>query len=272
MASPVADTYSAPSGATLYAGRTPDFGNVYIGLWGQSNAQGPALRSELADPPLSSDPGLVTFDAGTFDRVWIRGDATDFAKLQPSVNAGASNTSWFGPEFGLAVRWMRETTSGNLFIHKEATSGAPISSFDLSVWPGSDKLFRAVTGALPWIASHGYTLSARHWLWVQGENNSGDSQSSYQTALGNILTGLHTGGMLTTDSRSVLAQMKVGSSGYGVGPFDAKAALAAADPSHVSTIQMDYYQGDNLHCNARGMVQLGYDAFEKFFGAAHIAT
>lgn len=270
MASPVADTYSAPSGATLYAGRLFAPGDAYVAIWGQSNAQGAALRSDISAAPLSADSGLATFDAGTFSRVWIwTGSA--FEHLQPSVNNGASS-GYFGPEFGLAVRWMRETASGNLFLQKEAVSGAPISTFDLSVWPGSDMVVRAVSDAYPWLTTNGYTSVSKHWLWVQGESNSSDTQSSYQTALGNILTGLVSGGVLVTASRRVLAQMLAGTTGYGQGVYDAKAALAAADPSHVRTVQMMYYGADNLHCAARGQVQLGYDAFGEIFGAGRVLT
>lgn len=270
MATAVADTYSAPSGATLYAGRPFDPGNVYLAIWGQSNAQGAALRSDISTSPLSSDSGLATYDAGTFSRVWIwTGSA--FAQLQPSVNNGAS-AGYFGPEFGLAVRWMRGTSSGNLFLQKEAVSGAPISTFDTSVWPGSDMVSRAVDLAFPWLVTNGYTIAARHWLWVQGESNASDTQSAYQVPLQAIVDSLLVEGVTNSSSRYVLAQLKPGSATYGQGVFDAKAAIAAADSTHVKTVQMDYYGGDNIHCNARGQVQLGYDAFEQAFGTAHIAT
>jgi hypothetical protein len=82
------EVYSCASGGVIAAGRHFIGGNQRIAIWGQSNALGRALRTDITSSPLSSDTGLATFDAGTFDRVWIwTGSA--YAKLQPSVNNGA---------------------------------------------------------------------------------------------------------------------------------------------------------------------------------------
>jgi len=272
MATAVADSYSAASGATLYAGRyPPDPGHSYIVLWGQSNAAGAALRTDIAASPLSADAGLATFDAGTFSRVYIWTGST-FAALQPSSNNGSGSTTVFGPEFGLAVRWQRETTAGNLYLYKLGISGAPISSFDPSEWPGSDAFLAAGTTIPGWFTSNAVTIAQRHWLWVQGESNASDTQSAYQVALQEIVDALYSESVMTTDSRLILAQMKVGSSTYGAGVDAAKAAIAAADPAHIKEVRMDYYQGDDIHCTGRGQVQLAYDAFERMFDRAHIAT
>lgn len=272
MATAVADTYSAVTGATLYAGRTaPDPGDSYIVLWGQSNAAGAALRTDIAASPLSSDAGLAVYDAGTFTRVKIWTGAT-FAALQPSSNNGSGSTAVFGPEFGLAVRWERETTAGNLYLYKLGISGAPISSFDPSEWPGSDAFLAAGTTIPVWFAANGVSIAQRHWLWVQGESNASDTQSTYQVALQEIVDALYAESVMVTDSRLILAQMKVGSATYGAGVDAAKAAIAAADPAHIKELRMDYYQGDNTHCNGRGQVQLAYDAFERMFDRSHIST
>lgn len=276
MPTPRSDGYSVASGEAVYGGMAaPSLspGNVYLGLWGQSNATGDADRADIAAAPLSSDPGLADFDAGTFDRVWIwlSNISTSFQKLQPAANNGAASGK-FGPEFALAVRWMRETTSGNLYIHKETTSGAPISNFDPSEWPGSDIIHRMKNVSLPWLASQGVTINARHWFLVQGESNASDTQAVYQPAVQEIIDALYSNSILVSGSISCLAQMKPGSATFGQGVFDAKAAIAAANPTSVKTVQMDYYQGDNIHCTARGQVQLGYDAFRAMIGGPQINT
>ena len=241
-------------------------GNVYVGIWGQSNAVGRAKRADIYTSPLSSDPGLATFDGGTFSRVWIW-TGSSFAQLQGSNNQ--SLVGDFGPEFGLAVRWMRETSSGNLYLQKEAESGVSISYFAPASGTGI-AAFSRTASAVAWLAANGHQLSAKGWLWVQGEADAGVAQATYQAALQEIVDALLAGTQMDVGSISVLTQMRVGASTYAVGVADAKAAIAAASPSIIKTISIAY--DDGVHAGGRGQVQLGYDAFEKLFGASHIAT
>lgn len=247
-------------------------GNVRVSIWGQSNAQGRALRSDISTSPLSGDPGLATFDAGTFARVWIW-TGSQYDQLQPAVN-NQTTSGQFGPEFGLAVRWMRETSSGNLYLHKGATGSG--LSIDPYFEPGQYDRYQyekaqeqAGDAAL---SGGGITLAAKGWLWVQGEQDAGQSQSWYQTRLEALVAALLSDSLLSSSSPMVIAQMKVGSATYDANIAAAKAAVVAADASHRSAVALDYMQGDNIHCTARGQVQLGYDAFELLFGATHIAA
>lgn len=253
-------------GGVSASGTMQGAGNVYVGIWGQSNAVGRAKRADIYTSPLSSDAGLATFDGGTFSRVWIwTGSA--FSQLQGSNNG--SLVGDFGPEFGLAVRWMRETSSGNLYLQKEAESGVSISYFAPAAGTGI-AAFSRTAAAVAWLVANGHQLSAKGWLWVQGEADAGATQGTYQTALQEIVDAMLAGTQMDAGSISVLTQMRVGSGAYGAGVAAAKDAIAAASPSIVKTISMVY--DDGFHANGRGQVQLGYDAFEKLFGASHIAT
>lgn len=273
MAAPRNNTYAVASGAGVYAGRVAaGYGNVRIAIWGQSNAIGRALRTDISASPLSSDPELEDFDAGTFDRVYIWASGA-YAKLQPSVNNGA-DAGQFGAEFGLAVRWMRETTSGNLYLEKHAGSGLSIDSnmFKRGIWPYTTAVSNRAS-ANSWLSTNGITLDREAWLWVQGESDMSQTQSWYQTRLEQLIADRLLDGFQDSSALNMLAQMATGTAGYGAGVAAGKAAIAAANPSNtVAFAAPGYMKADNLHQNGRGQVQLGYDAFEQCFGAAHIST
>lgn len=227
-----------------------------------------AEQSDLATSPLASYPYLEEYNDGTrpLSRVFICNiGETTFAELQPTVNNGAS-AGKFGTEFGWAVRWMEETVDGsNLYIQKQGVSGNPISAFDPDTFPGNG-IFSRMVSALAWLAGQGVTLAQRHFQWVQGESDADATQEYYEDALAYIISSLYSQSILTTGSISVLAQMLAGTSGYGQGVFDAKAALAAADPTSVKTVQMTDYGPDNLHVNALGQMRLASTGFSAALG------
>lgn len=272
MATPRGKTYTASSGAAVYGGRFGEHGNVRIAIWGQSNAIGRALRSDIAAAPLSSDAELQDYDAGTFDRVYIWASGA-YSKLQPSVNNGA-DSGQFGAEFGLAVRWMRETSSGNLYLEKHAGSGLSIDNnfFKRGIWPYTTAVSNRAS-ANAWLTTNGITLDREAWLWVQGESDMSQTQGWYQTRLEQLIADRLLDGLQDSSALNMLAQMAVGTAGYGAGVAAAKAAIAAANPSNTVAFNAPgYMKADNLHQNGRGQVQLGYDAFEQCLGAAHIST
>lgn len=247
-----------------------------IAIWGQSNAYGRAERADIAASPLSvSDPGLTTLDAGTFNRVWIwTGSA--YEKLQPSVNNGA-DAGQFGPEFGIAVRWERETASGNLYLEKAALGGVSITYFD----PASPEYAGFKTEHLQgntWLTTAGpggtpVTLAYNALLWVQGESDVGQTQSWYQTRMAALIAARVSDGLMASGDVSLLAQIFPGTAGYDANITAAKAALAAATPTTVKTINFaSYYKPDNIHLDARGQVQMGYDTFAAVFGAGSLAA
>lgn len=278
MAAAVDVTRSAPSGATLRAGLPVpplDLGNVRVAIWGQSNALGRALRSDLAASPLSADPDLEDYDTGalTFDRVMIwTGSA--YATLQPGVNTQATSDQ-FGVELGLGVRWMRETETGTLYLEKAAGSGISITNFDppsgVNYASGVAERGQADT----WLSGQGVTLSADHFVWIQGESDEAQTQEWYQTRLQELLDTLHSNSFLDDPtSRIVLSQMHPSTDTYGAGVAAAKAAIADATPSRIADIQFDYYMksGENIHYNGRGQVQHAYDVFSFLFDAPALET
>lgn len=251
-------------------------GNVQVAIWGQSNAVGTALRSELSAAPLSSDPDLAAYDADsmTFDRVRVW-NGSAYVQLVMGTNNYGSATDKFGVEFGLAVRWMRETTEGTLYLIKQASGGVSITSFDpapaaLNWSNGNYEWGEAAT----WLAGQGVTLSAKHWVWIQGESDEVQTQAWYQDRLQEIVDALHAGGrMVAPTSRAVLSQMHPSTSTYGAGVAAAKTAIADATPQRFSDIGFPgYVQGDNIHYNARGMVQHAYDCFAFLFDAPALGT
>lgn len=268
------ESYSCASGGVIAAGRHRIVGDQRVSIWGQSNAVGRADRSDIAAAPLSSDPGLAAFDTGTFSRVYVW-NSTAFVPLN-AANNGAS-AGQFGPEFALAVRWMRETTSGNLYIEKEA-----LGSTSIDYWaPGGTAYIAAQTNRAnsnAWLASHGVTVTDAGWLWIQGEFDNLQTQAWYASRLATLIASRVSDGLMTASTKRLLAQMVVGSAQYGAGVAAAKAASAAASPSNtiapdmVPTFANYMRTDDQVHANGRGQVSLGYSAFEYFFSASHISV
>ena len=272
MATPTNDLYSCATGGVIRAGRYLDpiiTGDQRITIWGQSNAWGIGALSEISAAPLSADAGLAVFRDSTFDRVWIRQTDGSYIKLTPnSLDPWLAYTGCIGPEFGLAVRWMRETSSGNLYIDKLAISGSDIYGFriDSSAYISDGKDGRRWQSN-NWMAARGITVTDAGWIWVQGESDSYQTQAYYQSALQVIINQRTTDGLQTAATKRILWQMTPGSSNYAQTIFDAKVAIAAASPSNTSApIMPNYFNPDNLHINARGQLQLAYDSFSTIFG------
>lgn len=248
----------------------PSSQNVRIAIWGQSNAVGRANRSEISTSPLNSDPGLATYDAGTFDRVWIW-NGSSYIKLQPSVFNGATVIAGqFGAEFGLAVRWMRETTAGNLYIDKNAEGGISITEFapPSATWYAIGKTESDQANA--WLTSNSISIGSNALLWIQGESDSAQTQSWYETRLSTLISTMKSDSIIASSAKIILAQMPTTSTGYGQGVFDAKASYAASNSTTVSTLAMPNYLSDGVHLSGRGMVQHAYDAYKAILGGPQI--
>lgn len=248
--------------------------HVRLSIEGQSNGEGRGIRSELATAPLSSDAGLAAFDAAAFSRVLIFNEVSgNYEALQNGSNQQAFDASSFGPEFGIAVRWMRETTRGNLYIDKYAISGTPISGFQ----NGGGSFFttagyRKITQDA-WLASRHISIRDVGWLWVQGEADFAATQSYYQSALDTLISSRLSAARQRPGSLRVLAQMVPGMNLYSAEVVAAKASYAASNP--ISTRLVTYgslFNGDNVHLSARGQLQLAYDAFEQIFSKSHLTA
>lgn len=272
MVTPRNVAYTGVPGATLYIGQAKPMlvlGNRRVTIWGQSNARGRADVADISASPLSSDAGLATLYGADFDRVYIwTGSA--YAKLRMGAN-NVVDSGQFGPEFGLAVRWMRETASGNLYLHKAAESGTSITYWHKTdLWHYNTQL-TAWNNGTSWLSGQGVTANDGGFLYVQGEADAGQTQSWYQTRLEAILANRIADGMQSGSSQRLLVQMLPGTAQYGAGVAAAKAAIVVAAPATTQQFPMaNYLKADNLHLNGRGAVQLGYDTFERLFGADHI--
>ena len=244
--------------------------NALMDIWGQSNAVSRAKRADISQAPLSADPELAAFDAGTFARVKIW-NGSSFVNLQPSSFNGSTVLNGdFGPEFGLAVRWMRETTAGVLYIRKNAEGGLSIEEFapPSSTWYSIGAAQSAQSST--WLANNGVTIHKRGLMWTQGETNSGQTQAWYQSRLSALLAAMRSDNIIGSDSLAVISQMPLTSTAFGQGVFDAKAAYVSSNSSNSVTLQMPGYLSDGVHLTGRGTVQHAYDAYRAIFGGAQI--
>jgi len=253
-------------------------GNVLLTLAGQSNADGRGKISDLSAAPLSSDPGLATFGAAAFARVYIWRSGS-WQQLLLGINNGGVNPApgsgtEFGPEFGLAVRWMRETTSGNLYIVKNGASGASITSFTPDAGFNNYQILESAhTAAQAALISASVTVAQKCFVWVQGETDRLETQSWYQTRMQAVLDAAYLDNWFEATDKQILFQMGTTSTLYGAGVAAAKAAIAATDPTNIKAPPSpNYYDSSGYHQNARGQVQMGYDAFALIFGRSTITV
>lgn len=265
MPSPRPDTATIASGANLYAGRPGLSFNALVSIWGQSNATGRAERADISASPLSDDPGLATFDAGTFDRVWIWTGSASFSKLTPSTNNDAL-AGQFGPEFGLAVRWMRRTAGGDLYIIKRGHSGVSITEFEPTAGARYSSGRAAYLSAASWLSTRSIAIDVKGMAWVQGEADAAQTEAWYRTRLDDLAAAWNTDGILETGEPLVLAQMHPTTSSYGAGVYAAKAAFASENAGATAVVMPPYMKSDNLHQNGRGQVQMGYDYAAEILG------
>lgn len=266
MISPQNDSYTCPANGRVSAGRYLISGDYRVSVWGQSNALARAQRTDISAAPLSADAGLAVFDAGTFDRVYIWRSGA-YVKMTPSVYNG-SEAGQFGPEFGLAVRWMRETSSGRLFIDKEASAGSPIT-----YWEGGTYANMLTRRGIydSWLSSQGISPVNIGWLWIQGESDYQQTQSYYQTKLENLIAANLSNGIILPTTKRILTQMRPSTTYYSANVAAAKNAIVASAPSlTIAPVMPNHYNVDGYHLNGQGIIQVAYDAFEYFFGASHL--
>lgn len=260
-------------GLLVAAVRATLAGDYRIAIDGQSNAQGLGRRAYLGVSPLSAYPDLVTFDGAAFDRVYIWNSNNTYQKLLMGVNNLGDGGGAFGPEFGLAVRWMKETTTGNLYIDKLAASGKPIEYFQYGDASGHFyEITQRNTLQNNWLAANGRNPKYAGWLWVQGEGNSPDSEAQYLASLETYINSRIQYNVLPASAKRLLAQIPVNSIGYGAGVAAAKNSYAASRPEARVFPYSSRLLADNVHLDEVGQVQMGYDAFELFFNKPHITV
>lgn len=264
-------TYTDYSTAIWGAGDGQDPVNARVVINGQSNALGVGPRSELSTSPLSADAGLAAYDTGVFDRVyiWVSG-AGAYQKLDMGTNQQAYTSASLGPEFGLAVRWMRERT-GLLFIDKTTGDGSAIAQ-----WRDGQTLFDTAqaqyTAASAWLTSHSHAIGVNGWLWVQGESDRLQTQAYYYGQLAALHGERLAASISPANEVVIVAQMVSGTTHYSADIVAAKSQFVAETDGANEVTFSSYLNGDNLHLNARGQLQLGYDAFEVLLSTDHIAA
>jgi hypothetical protein len=250
----------------------PPSGNRRIAIGGQSNAQGLGEPSDLNSPPLSADPDLNTRYLADFDRVWIwNPSAGAYQRLRYGTNQQANGTNQIGPEFGIAIRWMRETTGVSLYIDKYAEGGQAIAFFQS---PGTFYTNSTTRKSAQdsWLSANSVTATAAGWLWVQGESDSAASESTYRAALDTLVADRISGGLMGAGERRVIAQINATNALYGAGVAAAKTAYAAANSEARLITYANLLNGDNLHLATRGQMQLGYDAISALFDASPLSA
>lgn len=240
-----------------------------ICIQGQSNALGLAPVSELA----SVAPDVDDLVGSAFARVLIwNPDDDEYQPLLIGTNQLAYNSATFGPELGLAYRWTTETTGGLLFLDKQATGGQAISYFV----GGTDDFTEAEarrTAADAWLSERGLDVVSAAWLWVQGEANSLALQAEYYNALVDLVSDRIAAGLQQSTEKRLLVQMNASSAYYSANVAAAKVQYKDANSS--TTIIIDgpsYLDVDNIHWNARGQLQLGYDAYQHAFNTTSKAA
>jgi len=260
---------------TLYIGwAAVPTGNARMSFWGQSNAQGAALRSGIA--AITADPTLVDWDNGTytFPRVMFW-NGTAYATYVPGSNTGTDPTL-LGPEFGMAVRWMRETSSGILYMDKNAFGG---TSIDLFEPPSAARWLDGLTSRAAqdaWLTANSVVIDnlKTFWLWSQGEADSADTQSQYQIPMQAIVDAIEINGIMPY--RGVLTDIPTGSPRFNSAVTAAKQAVADTTGGllvkQIEPAFPTYFEADNLHLNARGQVLRSYTAYSFFFDAPTITV
>lgn len=252
---------------SVFKSAAPEAGfNARITIWGQSNAEGTALRSGTTTSPLSTDPDLADYDDGTltFSRVkfW---NGTAYATLVPGSNAGTAPTI-MGPELGLAVRWMRETAAGTLYLAKNTQGGTSVQDFQTTpgfMWTAGLSKKSAQDA---WLTSNSVSIDAAnsHWYWSQAEADSGQSGAWYEPKLQDVVDGVIAQGIL--GGRGVLTDINTGSTRYNSGISAAKASIASGSSGVVDVIlELNQFESDGLHINAYNQVQTAFDAYTFLF-------
>jgi len=166
---------------------------------------------------------------------------------------------------------MRETASGTLYIDKQAASSQAIAYFQSGGGFFAQSQSR-YTAASTWLSTRSITASHVGYLWVQGETDYLMAQADYYTALQTLINSRVSAGLQPAGATVVLAQMAVGTSRYGAGVAAAKTQWAASDSRGQTISPPAYMNGDNLHWNGRGQIQLGYDAFAAFFRRGRVSA
>lgn len=241
-----------------------------VTLAGQSNAYGVAALSELSEPIFAQNE--IDW-SGRFNRVFIWDKFVGaYVRLQIGVtnmaswdgryahpNGGVSPFPTFGPEIGIAISWLHGNKSGQLYIHKDLGDGRPISYFQKGGAAYSDFSTQYDAGD-KWLADRGLGASPLGFVWVQGENDNGQSQAYYQNELKTLIDSYSEDGFIKPYSKIAIALINPQNGGYSAAINAAKIAYAATNPNAQTIEYTNNMNPDNVHLNALGSILLGIDA------------
>lgn len=242
-----------------------------IDIEGQSNALGVGALSGLKG---NTPYNAVPFNWGyKFSRVFIFNPRTNnYENLQIGVNnmaswdgdyvyPSSSPTPYptFGPEVGIALIWQNSTKRGNLYIDKNIGDGRPIAYFQKGTAYYTTLLNRK-TAANKWLRDRGIFAPPIGFVWVQGEADGGGTSAYYLGALQQLVNDRKTDLVFSDTTRKVIAQIGATSSGYSAAVASAKNQYVASDLLSVAIPYPPYYNGDNVHINHRGQIELGLNS------------
>lgn len=260
--------------------QTEQEANYRIRPMGQSNCIGGGAIADLSTAPLNSDPFPFTAEQS---RVYIWDPGTNtYEKLHVGVNnlggddpdAHQDGTPTgpypaFGPELGIAQRWMQERSSNEyLYIDKDVRDGSSINIWVKSANNQYPILQSRNEARDAWFATRGKNFIDIGFVWIQGEGDSGDSQSVYESKLSSFISDLLADGLLDGAANQIITQVPTNSIGYGAGVAAAKISYVDAHAQAQLLTYPSTYFYDNLHMNAAGQLQFGYNIYELLFDAA----
>ena len=235
-----------------------------------------------------------------FERVYILNAQTgNYEKLLEVVNGQGSSDpnviiplpqysfpapyTTFGVEFAIAWEFVNSNSTDLLFINKLSKDSAEIADFlktssvnhfNVSVnWYTWVQQRLALADA--WLASRGYTPINLGIVFIQGESDKLHTQADYAAKQETLFSDMLADGILDADSKVVLAQIHPESASYSAAIAQAKTDYVTAHPQarmirYIPSFNMRNVSipsnEDGVHLNAKGMLQLGFDAFSAFFG------
>ena len=230
---------------------------------GQSNCYGAGLIADLSTSPINEDPFPFT---DQMDRVWIYNQVSGtLEKLNVPENNGSFGGVQFGIELGIGQRWMEETVGGNLIIFKSYIDGSPIANFQKGT--GYYTTMQAqYADMVSEFAGKGLNPTGRQkFIWIQGENDSAQTQAYYHTQLQQITADRIADGMLDADCKQIITK----STSTALDQTNVNAAkeqYAGETEDAQTTDYPNFYKVDNIHLTAQGNLQMAYEVATLAFG------
>lgn len=257
-----------------------DCSTVYDGvlLWGQSNADGRALISNLSSGDQSNTtPSNVSIAAiAASNGTDLTVDSLDMGVNQKAVNFDTE----FGPEMGAAWQWeLNEGASGNVLTICKCSVGSTYLAPSAITGGGPNLTWNAdelVTNGLLWggalrhwydfersLLASGIGIRLRGLWWMQGEQDATNTiySADYDVHIGEVWDAVKTY-TSHSDLHMVIARIREEDplmNATAATEVRADQSSFAAANSDVTLVDTDSFalKADNVHYNAAGMKALG---------------